>query len=103
MVDLSGNALYFSRAAIPFRRGSEPYVDLRHLGIYGYQRRTLLELAGLPPSSLERSESLEQLRALENGIAIKVLQVEHAWQGVDTMKDLEKVESILKQTASNTG
>jgi len=103
VVDLSGTALYFSRSPIPYRRGSEPHADLRHIGIYGYQLQTLLDLADLPASALERSESLEQLRALENGIGIKVLEVARGWQGVDTMEDLERVESILKAAASSTG
>lgn len=96
-------ALYFSRSPIPYRRGSEPPCDLRHIGIYGYQIGTLLELAALPSSPLERAESLEQLRALENGIQIKVLQVTRAWQGVDTMDDLERVESVLKRAVSAPG
>jgi 3-deoxy-manno-octulosonate cytidylyltransferase (CMP-KDO synthetase) len=102
VVDLSGAALYFSRSPIPYRRGAEPHADLRHIGIYGYQIQTLLDLAALPASPLERSESLEQLRALENGIGIKVLEVAQGWQGVDTMADLETVESILKASASAT-
>lgn len=96
VVDGGGGALYFSRAAIPYPRhegGAEP---MRHVGIYGYQLPALFELAGLPPGRLETSESLEQLRALENGIGIRVLPVERAWWGVDTMDDLERVESILR-------
>lgn len=96
---LDGAALYFSRAAIPHRRQpSQPgiAVPLKHLGIYGYQKATLLRLAGLPPSPLERSESLEQLRALENGIGIRVLTVERGSFGVDTEDDLERVEAMLK-------
>jgi len=100
VTDRSGSALYFSRSPIPYWRGAEPVPSLRHIGVYGYQLATLLELASLAPSSLEVSESLEQLRALENGISIRVLQVERAWQGVDTMEDLERVESILEQTSS---
>jgi 3-deoxy-manno-octulosonate cytidylyltransferase (CMP-KDO synthetase) len=90
-----GLALYFSRSAIPYPRsgGATP---LKHLGIYGYQREALMRLASLPPSPLERSESLEQLRALENGIAIRVLVVERGSQGVDTAEDLERVERILR-------
>ena len=92
----SGDALYFSRAPIPYDRdGTGAAPSLRHIGIYGYQRKTLLALAALPPTALERSESLEQLRALENGIAIRVLEVENAWPGVDTMDDLEAVERLL--------
>jgi 3-deoxy-manno-octulosonate cytidylyltransferase (CMP-KDO synthetase) len=69
---------------------------LKHLGIYGYQREALLRLAGLPPTPLERSESLEQLRALENGIPIRVLVLERGSFGVDTAEDLERVEAILR-------
>ncbi len=101
VIDLTGSAMYFSRAPIPHRRGDSAYRSLRHIGIYGYQRQTLLDLAALPPSELERCESLEQLRALDHGIRIRVLEVERAWQGVDTMEDLERVESILKQTVAS--
>lgn len=90
-----GAALYFSRSPIPFPRQPESAVPLKHLGIYGYQREALLRLAGLPPSPLERSEALEQLRALENGIPIRVLVVDRGSFGVDTAEDLEKVERLL--------
>jgi len=102
VTDLTGRALYFSRAAIPFcRDGGEP-AALRHIGIYGYSRQTLIRLAELEPSPLERQESLEQLRALENGIAIRVLQVRRAWQGVDTIEDLQRIESLLNQAPAST-
>jgi 3-deoxy-manno-octulosonate cytidylyltransferase (CMP-KDO synthetase) len=91
-----GSALYFSRSAIPYPRSSGGATPLKHLGIYGYQREALMRLASLPPSPLERSESLEQLRALENGIPIRVLIVERGSQGVDTAEDLERVEKILR-------
>ena len=91
-----GSALYFSRSAIPYPRQDGGAVPLKHLGIYGYQREALLRLAGLAPTPLERSESLEQLRALENGIRIRVLVVDRGSQGVDTAEDLERVEDILK-------
>jgi 3-deoxy-D-manno-octulosonate cytidylyltransferase len=96
-----GSALYFSRSAIPYPRSSGGATPLKHLGIYGYQREALMRLASLPPSPLERSESLEQLRALENGIPIRVLVVEQGSQGVDTAEDLERVEKIL--TAGTAG
>lgn len=102
VVDLEGIALYFSRSAIPFWRGSARPLGLRHIGIYGYQFETLMQLADLEPSALETSESLEQLRALENGIRIKVLQVDHSWQGVDTMEDLVRVEAMLNQASAPT-
>lgn len=91
-----GSALYFSRSAIPYPRQEGGAVPLKHLGIYGYQREALLRLASLTPTPLERSESLEQLRALENGIRIRVLVVGRGSQGVDTAEDLERVEHILK-------
>jgi 3-deoxy-manno-octulosonate cytidylyltransferase (CMP-KDO synthetase) len=92
-----GAALYFSRAPIPYPRNEGGFAPLKHLGIYGYQRDALLRLAALPPSPLERGESLEQLRALENGIGIRVLIVERASIGVDTAEDLERVERILAE------
>jgi 3-deoxy-manno-octulosonate cytidylyltransferase (CMP-KDO synthetase) len=91
----NGAALYFSRAPIPYRRQQGGAAPLKHLGIYGYQRHALLQLAGLPPSALERSEALEQLRALENGIPIRVLVVDRGSFGVDTAEDVEKVERLL--------
>lgn len=92
-----GAALYFSRAPIPYPRQEGGFAPLKHLGIYGYQRDALLRLAALPPSPLERSESLEQLRALENGMGIRVLIVDRASIGVDTAEDLERVERILTE------
>ncbi len=94
-----GAALYFSRSLIPYPRHPEGAAPLKHLGIYGYQRETLLRLAALPPAPLEQSEALEQLRALENGIPIRVLVVDRGSFGVDTAEDLEKVEGILKETS----
>jgi 3-deoxy-manno-octulosonate cytidylyltransferase (CMP-KDO synthetase) len=94
--DLAGRALYFSRAAIPYPRHAGRGRALRHLGIYGYRRETLLRLAALPPSPLEERESLEQLRALENGIPIRVLEVRGQALGVDTAEDLARVEAALE-------
>jgi 3-deoxy-manno-octulosonate cytidylyltransferase (CMP-KDO synthetase) len=95
VLDQRGYALYFSRAAIPYPRQQGGAPVLRHLGIYGYQKAALLRLAALPPTPLERSESLEQLRALENGIAIRVLPSDAESWGVDTAADLARVESLL--------
>lgn len=102
-----GQALYFSRAAIPYPRrppgdrpagaGSAAARPLKHLGIYGYQRRALLALAALAPTPLETAEALEQLRALEHGIPIRVLEVERAAPGVDTAEDLARVEALLAE------
>jgi 3-deoxy-manno-octulosonate cytidylyltransferase (CMP-KDO synthetase) len=95
VVGRSGHALYFSRCAIPYARQEGGATPLRHLGIYGYQRAALLELAALPPTPLERSEALEQLRALEHGIAIRVLTAGGSPPGVDTREDLERIERLL--------
>lgn len=86
--DRRGRALYFSRAPIPYARtgdGAEPAV---HIGVYAYRRSTLLALAALPPTPLERRESLEQLRALEHGIPIRVLETTYRSLSVDTPDDL---------------
>ena len=101
VVDAKGFALYFSRAPIPFRRDASAPEDgqaraMRHIGLYGYRRSALLALAALPPSGLETCEMLEQLRALENGLRIRVERVERAQAGVDTAEDLERVRAILE-------
>jgi 3-deoxy-manno-octulosonate cytidylyltransferase (CMP-KDO synthetase) len=98
VLDLAGYALYFSRSPLPYLRQKGGAVPLKHLGIYGYQREALLRLAALPQTPLERSESLEQLRALENGLRIRVLRTERASPGVDTQEDLERVERLLGKT-----
>ena len=104
VTDRRGYALYFSRASIPYPRAEQGAAARRHVGIYGYQRQALLRLAGLEPTPLERSESLEQLRALENGIPIRVLAVDRAWWGVDTIEDLQKVDRfLLQQLEAGTG
>jgi 3-deoxy-manno-octulosonate cytidylyltransferase (CMP-KDO synthetase) len=92
-----GYALYFSRSAIPYPRQAGAATPLRHLGIYGYQRAALLRLAELPPTPLERSEALEQLRALEHGMPIRVLIAGRGSPGVDTEEDLRRVERLLEQ------
>lgn len=86
-----GRALYFTRATCP----SGPGPVLHHIGIYGFTRAALEEFAALPPSPLEQRERLEQLRALENGIAIGVRLVETVPLGVDTPYDLERARQIL--------
>lgn len=93
--DAANFALYFSRARIPYSRRLEGAPVLRHIGLYGYRRETLLRLATLEPTPLERAESLEQLRALEHAIRIRVLLVDSAAPGVDTVEDLEAVEKML--------
>lgn len=92
--DLRGDALYFSRASIPYPRG-EGAAPLAHVGIYGYRRDFLERLASLPPTPLERTERLEQLRALEHGHRIRVLVTDYRSVGVDTPEDLERVRKIF--------
>ena len=91
----AGEALYFSRAPIPFLRATSPARPLRHQGIYGYTRELLLRFVQWKPSPLERAEALEQLRALENGVRIHVLVTKGGWPGVDTPADAEKVARAL--------
>lgn len=104
VVNAAGRALYFSRRTIPFLReaASRPVSEqlaafpfLKHLGIYGYRRETLLRLVAFPQSPLEMAEKLEQLRALENGIQIAVVKVDYDSVGVDVPEDVARVEKIL--------
>lgn len=96
VVDRDGYALYFSRAPIPYvRGGAQAAPAWAHIGLYVYRRTCLLRLAALPPSALERSEALEQLRALENGIRIKAIETSHESIGVDTPEDLERVRRLM--------
>ena len=95
VTDGRGYALYFSRAAIPHHRDGSGARRWKHLGIYGYRVDTLTRLAELPKSKLESSESLEQLRALEAGIPIRVLTTTAEADGVDTPEDLARVASSL--------
>ncbi|HUS20127.1 MAG TPA: 3-deoxy-manno-octulosonate cytidylyltransferase [Terriglobales bacterium] len=92
-----GQALYFSRATIPFDRDqAKSFRYMKHLGFYAYRRAALDKFCTLPESALERSERLEQLRFLENGIEIYVEETEYDTVGVDTEDDLRRVEGIIK-------
>ena len=96
IVDVDGNALYFSRYAIPFPRNrSVPIKYLRHQGIYGFRRKALLDFVKWKPTPLERAESLEQLRALEIGVKVHVLLTRHGSPGVDTPADAKALERKL--------
>ena len=88
--DGEGNAIYFSRAAIGSRQTAR-----RHIGVYAYRRDVLERFVALPPSPLEQAESLEQLRALQNGIRISVLETPRAHLGVDRPEDVARVEAEL--------
>jgi 3-deoxy-manno-octulosonate cytidylyltransferase (CMP-KDO synthetase) len=94
VTDLAGHALYFSRAAIGSRDTA-----LRHIGIYGYRAEALQRFTALPPSPLERAESLEQLRALQNGLRIRVLRTSKPHLGVDRPEDVGRVEGELARMA----
>jgi 3-deoxy-manno-octulosonate cytidylyltransferase (CMP-KDO synthetase) len=106
VVNATGRALYFSRRTIPYLREAASrsagerlaaFAFLKHLGIYGYRRETLLRLVKFPVSPLENAEKLEQLRALENGIQIAVVKVDYDSVGVDAPKDVARVEQILRK------
>jgi 3-deoxy-manno-octulosonate cytidylyltransferase (CMP-KDO synthetase) len=95
-----GRALYFSRAAIPFDRNEDRNTDSnaiywKHLGLYAYRRAALQRFAALAPSELEQTERLEQLRLLENNIALYVAETPHDTIGVDTEDDLRRIEPLL--------
>ena len=101
VIDNRGYAMYFSRSIIPFVRGIEHeewlknYPFLKHLGLYAYRKEVLKEVTKLPQSSLEKAESLEQLRWLQNGYKIKVGITNFETVGIDTPEDLERAEQFL--------
>ncbi|MGY8653750.1 MAG: 3-deoxy-manno-octulosonate cytidylyltransferase [Verrucomicrobiia bacterium] len=106
VVNAEGRALYFSRRTIPYLRDAAngpieeqlaAFPFLKHLGIYGYRRETLLRLVSFPVSPLEAAERLEQLRALDNGIPIAVARVDYQAVGVDVPEDVARVEALLKE------
>jgi 3-deoxy-manno-octulosonate cytidylyltransferase (CMP-KDO synthetase) len=112
VVNATGRALYFSRRTIPYLREAASrsvseqlaaFPFLKHLGIYGYRRETLLRLVKFPVSALERAEKLEQLRALEIGIGIAVVKVDYDSVGVDLPEDVERVERILNLELRKAG
>jgi len=103
VVDKNGYAQYFSRSAIPYladgkdeHRKKQYITFYKHIGIYGYRKSSLLRMAELPASPLELAESLEQLRALEHGMRIKVIETDYESIGVDTPEDLERVRAFIK-------
>jgi len=98
VTDSGRRALYFSRATIPYDRDGAGSRHFKHLGFYAYRKPALDHFVTLPESSLERSERLEQLRFLENGIPIHVAETPYDTIGVDTEEDLRRVEQILRST-----
>jgi len=101
--DFEGNALYFSRAPVPWVRDSVAVVAARHwkhIGLYAFRRDALLEFPTLPPGELERLEQLEQLRWLENGFHIRIVETEYDAVSVDVPADIQRVEQILRSSTS---
>jgi len=101
--DFDGNALYFSRAPIPWVRDTGTSIVARHckhIGLYGFRRDALLEFPTLPPGELEHVEQLEQLRWLENGFRIRVVETEYDAVSVDVPADIERIEKILRERAA---
>lgn len=98
VTDLSGFALYFSRSLIPYPRHRDMLHAYEHIGLYAYRRDFLMKLSSLKPTPLEKTESLEQLRALENGYKIKVVLTKHEYVAlsVDTPEDLERARKFAK-------
>jgi 3-deoxy-manno-octulosonate cytidylyltransferase (CMP-KDO synthetase) len=96
VTDRFENAIYFSRSTIPHAREGEGPVVYKHIGLYVYRRDFLLRYSDLTPGPLERTERLEQLRALENGFRIRVVETDYESFGVDTPGDLERVRSLVK-------
>jgi len=101
--DQKSNALYFSRAPIPFSRDkSTPVAYHKHIGVYAFRKDTLLQFTEWPIGNLEKIESLEQLRYLENGVAIRMVETSEFAIGIDTPEDLERArifrETMLKQS-----
>jgi 3-deoxy-manno-octulosonate cytidylyltransferase (CMP-KDO synthetase) len=103
VLDFDGNALYFSRAPIPWVRDTASKVQMRHLkhlGLYVFRHDALLEFPTLPRGDLERIEQLEQLRWMENGWKIRVAEVEHDAVSVDVPGDVERVEKLIREGGS---
>lgn len=95
VTDLKGNALYFSRSLIPYPRVAGKAPVYKHIGIYAYRRDFLLAYAKMAPTPLEQAESLEQLRALENGYTIRTIFTDHEFIGIDTREDLERINQLF--------
>jgi 3-deoxy-manno-octulosonate cytidylyltransferase (CMP-KDO synthetase) len=96
VTDRSGNALYFSRSVIPFQRDAETVAEYYlHVGVYAYRKKALMSFTKWPQSALEKTEKLEQLRYLENGINIKMAETDYNNIAIDTPEDLEKAKAIF--------
>ena len=104
VLDQNKNALYFSRSAIPFNRENKAFNEIvyyKHLGLYAYRKEFLLNFKNLPPSVLEDTEKLEQLRVVQAGYKIKTVETKYDTVSVDTAEDLERVKNLIKQEEKN--
>lgn len=97
ITDIEGFGIYFSRSPLPYFRNNTGLKCYRHIGVYGFRRDFLLKYAKMPQTELEKAESLEQLRAIENGYRIKVVDTPYEVKGVDTYEDLASVERYIRE------
>lgn len=103
VTDKKDNALYFSRSPLPFKRKKTGQNIYKHIGLYVFTRKFLLKYTEMDSTPLENAESLEQLRVLENGYQIKVVETEYSSIGVDVPADIKKVEKILQEEEDLVG
>ncbi len=103
VTNLAGDAIYFSRATIPYLRGGDDLTRFKHIGLYVYRRDFLLTYSDLRVGPLEKAERLEQLRALENGYLIRVAETEYESIGVDTPEDFERVSKLYEASLLQNG
>lgn len=96
VTDRFENAIYFSRSTIPCARGQKDIAHYKHIGLYVYRRNFLLRYSDFPIGPLEQAEHLEQLRALENGFKIRVVETDYESFGIDTEEDLERVQTMIR-------
>lgn len=103
VVDNDQNALYFSRSPIPYNRNRETEVSyFRHIGVYAFRKETLMEFTKWPMGKLENAEKLEQLRYLENGITLRMIETSFTGIGIDTPEDLEKAKKLINTPVDQT-
>lgn len=97
ITDNSDNAIYFSRYCLPYERDNKTVKHFKHIGVYGYRKWFLLQYSSMKKTSLEIAESLEQLRAIENGYKIRVKETQYQTVGVDTPEQVAQVEALMKE------
>jgi len=96
ITDKNSFAIYFSRSVIPYNRDNDPVIYYKHIGVYAFRKEALMEFVSLPQSKLENLEKLEQLRLIENGRKIRMVETSYSGFGIDTEADLKEAERILK-------